>query len=164
MVAGEIAPERVLCLLVESCNIWAYGGMLRIYYKNSTKQCFLCGDLIQKCGSLGGGSHIYRCTCKYNHIRACVHVRTRTSLEGCCWCIRRVFDDLHTPNLRGMLHQIVETLRLKSARKRETAAACLNPQVVAVHKPGRREGKFGGAFIIASRRGCNIHATGAKPA
>ena len=38
-VAGETAPERVLCLLVESCKIWAYGGKFRIYYKNSTKHC-----------------------------------------------------------------------------------------------------------------------------
>ena len=37
-VAGETAPERVLCLLVESCKIWAYGGKFRIYYKSSTHE------------------------------------------------------------------------------------------------------------------------------
>ena len=53
MVAGETAPERVLCLLVESCKIWAHWGACFASTIKTARNSVFGFEIIQNVGIFG---------------------------------------------------------------------------------------------------------------
>ena len=72
MVAGETAPERVLCLLVESCKIGAYGGCFASTTKTA-RNSVSGGEIIENVGPWGGSICIYIYMC-YIYIYICFYM------------------------------------------------------------------------------------------
>ena len=88
MVAGETAPEQVLCL--QSCKIWAYGGDVSHLLQKQHETVFLVVNHI-KCGSRGV-AYTYICIRIYIYAHSIYHVYTHLHLFKHI-CVSQVFYD-----------------------------------------------------------------------
>ena len=80
-VAGETAPERVLCLLVESCKIWAYGGEVSHLLQKQQETLRLVVKSRKMWVFRGGSIYIYMCIYIYIYAQLHVHMHIHTNVS-----------------------------------------------------------------------------------